>query len=185
MSQAILSGMAIYIGLLRAVNVGNNTLKMERLRALCAELGAKNVRTYVQSGNVVFEGKGSAAQWTERLEKKLTGETRLPVAVMVRSGAEMAAVAAANPFLKEKGIDRARLYVLFVQHAPEKAILDALAALDISPERFRSAEREIYIHAPKGVGRSKLPLLGKALKQQSTMRNWNTVLKLTEMGRGD
>ncbi len=97
--------MATFIALLRGVNVGGNILKMDRLRELCAKLGAKNPRTYVQSGNVVFEATGSASEWESKLEKKLAGESRLPVSVIVRTTAEMSVVLAGNPFLKEKGID--------------------------------------------------------------------------------
>ena len=101
--------MAVYIALLRGVNVGQNTLKMERLRGLCADLGLMNVRTYLQSGNVVFQAQASASHWAQALEQKLIGESRLPVFVIVRTAAEMAKVEAGNPFLKEKGIDTARL----------------------------------------------------------------------------
>jgi uncharacterized protein (DUF1697 family) len=176
--------MAVYIALLRGVNVGGNILKMERLRELCADLGAKDVRTYVQSGNVVFAASGSASQWEAKLEKKLDGECRLPVSVIVRSGEEMRKVLAANPFLKEKGIDPKRLAVAFLRHAPDKATFAALGALDIGDERFHHAGREFYIHCPAGFADSKLYLMGKVVKQRTTTRNWNTVTKLCEMSNG-
>lgn len=67
--------MAIYIALLRGINVGGNVLKMDRLRRVCAEAGARNVQTYVQSGNVVFEARGSASGWVGLLERRLAGES--------------------------------------------------------------------------------------------------------------
>jgi uncharacterized protein (DUF1697 family) len=170
-----------YIGLLRGVNVGNNMLKMDRLRALCVELGAKNVRTFLQSGNVVFEGQGSASHWTAALERKLNGETRLPVSVLVRTSAEMSDVAGGNPFLKEKGIDVVRLGVVFLQQPISKTALESLRAMKIGSERFYCAGKEIYIHCPDGFGRSKLYLLDKVVEQRTTARNWNTVKKLCEM----
>jgi uncharacterized protein (DUF1697 family) len=170
-----------YIALLRGINVGGNILKMERLRDLCAQLGAKNVRTYVQSGNVVFGGEGSAPQWAERLEKKLLGETRLPVHVIVRTGAEMKAIRDGNPFLKEKGIDTARLAVTFLERAPEKESLAAVSTMKLGSERFHSAGRELYLHCPKGFADAKLYTLDKVLGQKTTVRNWNTILKLSEM----
>jgi uncharacterized protein (DUF1697 family) len=173
--------MPTYIALLRGVNVGGNVLKMDRLRELCAGLGAKNVRTYVQSGNIVFEGQGSASGWAATLERKLTGESRLPVSVMVRTAAEITAVFGGNPFLKEKGIDTARLAVTFLQQAPAKPALDALAALKIGSERYHCAGKEIYLHCPNGFADSKLYGLEKVLKQRTTSRNWNTVTKLCEM----
>jgi uncharacterized protein (DUF1697 family) len=173
--------MAIYIALLRGVNVGGNILKMDRLRELCAKVGAKNPRTYVQSGNIVFEAAGSATNWEAKLEKKLAGESRLPVSVVVRTAAEMSAVFAGNPFLKENGIDTAQLAVTFLQQIPAKPALDALAALKIGSERYHWAGKEIYLHCPNGFADSKLYGLEKVLKQRTTSRNWNTVTKLCEM----
>jgi uncharacterized protein (DUF1697 family) len=173
--------MATYIALLRGVNVGGNILKMDRLRELCAKLGAKNPRTYVQSGNLVFEAPGSASEWIAKLEKKLAGESRLPVSVMVRTAAEMSSVLAANPFLKEKGMDTKRLAVAFLRQAPAKPALAALAAVEIGSERFHCRGKEIYLHCPDGFADSKLYMLDKVLKQRTTTRNWNTVIKLCEM----
>lgn len=173
--------MAIYVALLRGINVGGNILKMERLREVCTELGAENARTYLQSGNVVFEAAGSAAQWEKTLERRLARESRLPPSVMVRTAAEMARVAAGNPFMKEKGIDTARLAVTFLQVTPVKTGLAALGARDIGNERFHCAGREIYLHCPDGFAKAKLYALEKVLGQRGTTRNWNTVRKLCEM----
>jgi uncharacterized protein (DUF1697 family) len=173
--------MPVLIALLRGVNVGGNILKMDRLRELCAALGAKNARTYVQSGNVVFEAAGSPSSWEAKLEKKLAGESRLPVSVMVRSAAEISTVLAGNPFMKEKTIDTARLAVTFLQQVPAKPALAALATLKIGSERYHHAGKEIYLHCPDGFGNAKLYLLDKVLKQKTTTRNWNTVTKLCEM----
>jgi uncharacterized protein (DUF1697 family) len=173
--------MPVLIALLRGVNVGGNILKMDRLRELCAALGAKNARAYVQSGNIVFEAAGSPSSWEAKLEKKLAGESRLPVSVMVRSAAEISTVVADNPFMKEKAIDTARLAVTFLQQVPAKPALAALAALKIGSERYHHAGKEIYLHCPDGFGNAKLYLLDKVLKQKTTTRNWNTVTKLCEM----
>jgi uncharacterized protein (DUF1697 family) len=173
--------MPIYIALLRGVNVGGNILKMERLRELCAKLGMKNARTCVQSGNVVFEAQGGSSHWAEALERKLAGESRLPVSVTVRTAAEMAAIAAGNPFLKEKGIDTKRLAVTFLQQAPTKEALAALGALKIGSERFHISGKEVYLHCPNGFADAKLYTLDKVLSQRTTTRNWNTVMKLCEM----
>ncbi len=173
--------MPVLIALLRGVNVGGNILKMDRLREICTKLGATDPRTYVQSGNVVFEAPGSASGWEAKLEKKLAGESRLPVSVIVRTSAEMSRVLAGNPFIKEKGIDTARLAVTFLQQQPAKPALAALAAVEIGRERFHCASRELYIHCPDGFANSKLYALDKILKQRTTTRNWNTVTKLCQM----
>ena len=173
--------MPVLIALLRGVNVGGNILKMDRLRELCAALGAKNARTYVQSGNIVFEAAGSPSSWEAKLEKKLAGESRLPVSVIVRTSTEMSKVLARNPFVKEKGIDTKRLGVTFLREAPSKPALAALAALDLGRERYDHVGKDVYLHCPDGFGNAKLYLLDKILKQPATTRNWNTVTKLCEM----
>jgi uncharacterized protein (DUF1697 family) len=176
--------MPTYIALLRGVNVGQNLLKMERLRELCAQVGAKNVRTYVQTGNVVFEGDGTAEKWTQALERKLAGETRLPVSVLLRTATEMKKVLAGNPFAKERGIDFARVGVVFLQEAPSKAVLEKMRGVDVGNERFHCAGREIYIHCPDGFARTKLYSLDRILAQRTTTRNWNTVNKLCALCGG-
>jgi uncharacterized protein (DUF1697 family) len=177
--------MPTFAALLRGINVGGNTLRMERLRELCAELGGKDVQSYVQSGNLVFAAAGSAAQWSTALARQLASETRLPVTVIVRTAAEMAKVVAGSPFLKEKAIDPAKLHVTFLERAPPKtahAALDALVA-KAGTDRLLLSGTEIYLHCPGGYGRSKLAntALEKALGLRATTRNWNTVNKLLDL----
>ncbi|MGH9774115.1 MAG: DUF1697 domain-containing protein [Candidatus Acidiferrales bacterium] len=176
--------MPIYIALLRGVNVGKNILKMDRLRELCAELKLKNARTLLQSGNIVFEAQATAAHWTETLERKLAGETRLPVSVIVRTAAEFAKVVAGNPFLKEKGLDPARLYVTFLQRAPAKSAFEGLRSLNAGADRFKCVGKEIFLHyLCASYHETKLTnnAFEKVLAVRATTRNWNTVNKLHEM----
>lgn len=175
--------MTVYVALLRGVNVGGNTLKMERLRELSGELGIEDARTYLQSGNLVFKARGAAAQWAKALERKLAGATRLPVTVIVRSEAKLGKIVAANPFLREKGIDLARLHVTFLSQEPVAAGLDKLSAIPAGADRFRALGSEIYLHCPNGYGISKLSntAIEKALALRATTRNWNTVRELHEM----
>src|SRR6185437_8748958 len=97
--------MTAYVALLRGVNVGGNTLKMSWLREACEEIGLNDVQTYVQSGNLVFSSRLSAAKLEQSLKELIDRQTRLPVSVTVRSAAELEGVIAGNPFLKQKGID--------------------------------------------------------------------------------
>ena len=170
-----------FIAFLRGVNVGGNILRMDRLRSLCSDLGAKDVRTYVQSGNIVFKASGSAQQWTQRLEKKLDRESRLPISVIIRTAEELNTIRAKNPFLKEPNIQIARLGVAFLQEAPDPRGISGLRAMDLGSERFHLAGREIYLHCPEGFGNAKLYSLDKILGQKTTVRNWNTVAKPCEM----
>jgi uncharacterized protein (DUF1697 family) len=175
--------MPIYVALLRGVNVGQNVLRMNRLREVCSELKLKNVQTYVQSGNVVFDGQESAAHWSQALERKLAGETRLPVTVIVRTVAEMAKVLAENPFLNRKEIDTTRLHVTFLQDRPAESAIETLGKVRSGVDRFRWVGKEIYLYCPDGYGRSKLSntVIEKILSLRATTRNWNTVTKLHEM----
>ena len=162
-----------FIALLRAVNVGGTgKLPMDALRALCADAGFENAQTYIASGNVVFDWAGTAEDAAEALEARLQIYAGAPVGVFVRSGAELEAVLAANPYAEAKGN---QLGVLFVDATPS---LEGLAGQ--ADEEIALGAREIYIHFPSGMGRSKLKLGAMA---QGTMRNLNTVAKLEEMSR--
>ncbi len=176
--------METYIALLRGVNVGQNLLKMERLRQLLSELGFKSVTTYLQSGNAVFQTEGPASSVASAIGKKLAGETRLPVTVLVRTPAELKSTIAQNPFLKGKGVDRSRLHVSFLADAASKEGVKKLAAIDAGCDQFHASGREIYLYCPNGYGISKLSnsALEKALGVKATTRNWNTVNKIYEIG---
>jgi uncharacterized protein (DUF1697 family) len=175
--------MPIYVALLRGVNVGQNILRMNRLREVCSEMRLKNVRTVLQSGNVVFEGQGSATHWSQALERGLAGETRLPVTVIVRTATEIAKVLEENPFLTGEEIDTTRLHVTFLEDAPAKTTVEALGKVRAGVDRFRWVGKEIYLHCPDGYGRTKLSntVIEKILSLRATTRNWNTVNKLHDL----
>lgn len=177
--------MAIYVALLRGINVGGNTLKMERLRALCGELRFTNVRTYMQSGNVIFESSESAASCVKTLEEKLVGESRLPVSVILRTPKDLENVLKSNPFLKEKAIDETRLYVTFLPKAAPKEGVQKIGLIKAGSDRFEVVGKEIFLHCPDGYGETKLSntAIEKALGLRTTTRNWNTVNKLLEMAK--
>jgi uncharacterized protein (DUF1697 family) len=176
---------ARYALLLRGVNVGTkNSLPMAELRAMLEKLGCTEVRTYVQSGNVVFGTKLAEAAVTKAIERALHAYMGRPIATTLRTMREMKAVVDGNPF-SQVATKPAYLCVTFLSHAPAKAEVGPLHAVDWAPELFKVAGREIYTWHPNGQGRSplavaldKLPLRGAV-----TRRNWNTVLKLLEMLR--
>ncbi len=171
------------IALLRGVNVAQNMLKMERLRQLLSEVGFKNVTTYLQSGNAVFQAEGSTSSVSSSIEQKLAGETRRPVTVLVRTPGQLKTIIAHNPFLMEKGVDRSKLHVTFLADAAGKDAVKKLDAIDAAADQFHAAGKEIYLYCPNGYGISKLSnsALEKALAVKATTRNWNTVNKLLEI----
>lgn len=179
--------MTRYVALLRGVNVGQNMLRMERLRELCGEMGLRNVRTYLQSGNVLFDAGETATQWAKALEETLAGVTRLPVSVIVRSSAEIERVLAMNPFVVREVIDAAKLHVTFLQRPPEKNAAEKLKGIRAGADELRWNGAEIYLHCPGGYGETKLSngAIEKLLGMRATTRNWRTVAKLGELCRDD
>ena len=167
--------MTTFVALLRAVNVGGTgKLPIKLLGKLCTNLGLKKVRSYIQSGNVLFESKRTEKSLQGILVKALTKKMGRPAVVMVRTAAEMRAVLKSNPFPKAP---RAKVPVAFLSGTMAKGTLDDLSIP--GKEKVRPGNREVHIHYPDGMGRSKLKL-PKALGAV-TVRNFNTVGKLVEI----
>ncbi len=170
--------MAVVISLLRGVNLGaHNRMKMEELRAVYESLGHRGVKTYVQSGNVVFQAKtASAAAIEQAIERKFG--IRSPV--ILRTPEELRGVIARNPF---PGVEPARLLVWFLAADPGEEARRKVRAIPCAPEEVRVDGRELYIHYPNGMARPKLSMAAveKALQVTGTGRNWNTVVKLLEL----
>jgi len=166
--------MPVFIALLRAVNVGGTgKLPMSDLKGLCEKAGFRNVRTYIASGNVVAERDGSEAGAKAALEAELRTYAGKPIGVIVRTGAEMARVVALNPFP-----DRAAnlTAAIFLDRAPPSNALSEIKGQ--ANEEVRLGAREIYVHYPDGMGRSKLRI---PAARDGTARNMNTVAKLAAM----
>jgi uncharacterized protein (DUF1697 family) len=174
--------MTVYVAMLRGVNVGGNSLKMDWLRASCENLGCRNVRTYVQSGNIVFSSRASAGKLAQTLKATIDTQTRLPVTVILRNATEMERIVAGNPFLR-KDIDVAKLHVTFLGKAAVKPALDRLDALAGARDQYRFAGSEIYLNCPINYGETKLSnsAIEKVLGVGATTRNWNTVTTLHAM----
>ena len=175
--------MPIYVAMLRGVNVGRNSLKMERLREVCDELGFKNARTYVQSGNVVFQAKVAPQSWLGKFELALAAETRLPVSVIVRTPVEMGNLIDRNPFLQRKEIETVKLHVTFLANAPKPADRDLLAGVAAGADEYLLSAKEVFVYCPNGYGRTKLSnnVFEKAFGVRATTRNWNAVRTLYAM----
>lgn len=177
--------MATYIAMLRGINVsGHKTIKMQDLRELCNKLGYRNVQTYVQSGNIVFEiTKGTPANLSKQISKAIHDPYGFDVPVFIRTLEEMQRIISANPFLKEKNIDQSRLHVTFLSETPQTDSLIELGKVPAGPDRFHTVRNEIYLHCPNGYGRTKLSnmMIEKTLSVGATTRNWRTSNTLLEM----
>ena len=179
------------VALLRGINVGGHRrLPMADLRALLQDLGYRDVRTYIQSGNVVCDTiaagpRGASGKRTQAVEKAVSAAIlerfSLTVPVMVRRADEWRAVVANNPFLRAApDLDQSTLFVGFMSRPPDA---DRIAAIDRDrspPDEFVIHGREIYLHYPHGRQKTRLvnDWFERALGIDSTMRNWRTVNRL-------
>lgn len=167
--------MTIFIALLRGINVGGTgMLPMKELAGLCSGLGFQAVRTWIQSGNVMFESRLSEENVRTSLEKVLARRMGKNIDVMVRTPAEMRSVLKNNPFPDREA---ARVAVAFLREPPPEDLMKNVDAP--GGEQVKAGKREVYIYYPNGMGRSKLklPLNGAA----ATVRNINTVTKLVAL----
>jgi len=166
--------MTVYVALLRAVNVGGTgKTPMGDLKALCERLGFEDVRTYIQSGNVVFRCDREAASAQALLAASLAARMKAPVGVILRTPSELRRTLSANPFPKAAPN---RVIVFFLDARPEKGALDGLRIP--GNEEVRGVGREIFVYYPDGQGRSRLRL---PQARTGTGRNLNTVAALAEL----
>jgi uncharacterized protein (DUF1697 family) len=146
---------------------------MAKLRSICVDAGFAHVETYIASGNVVFDSKATPSRVKAELEARLLAFAGKPVGVVVRTATEMAAVLEGNPFRKA---EPKHTYVVFLDRRPPRDALDH--AVGQREEETRLGDREIFIHYPSGMGRSKLRI---PAARPGTARNLNTVAKLTDI----
>lgn len=174
--------MAVMVALLRGVNVGGkNKVPMADLREAIEGSGQENVRTYIQSGNLVFTSRSADAQKVAAsLEQAIAGRFGMNVDVAVRSRAELVAVVEASPY-RQRGEDPSKLHVVFL-HGTAKASVRGIETDAYAPEEIAAVGRELHLFLPNGVGRSKLAAdVARSKSRRGTMRNWRTVTKLLEM----
>ncbi|MEK4999025.1 MULTISPECIES: DUF1697 domain-containing protein [unclassified Paenibacillus] len=179
--------MITYIALLRGINVGGNKIiKMLDLKAMFQALGFANVRTYIQSGNVVFESdEGSVSLLSGVIERQIHEVFGFEVSVIIRTLAEMENVIANDPFQLSEPEEFKRWYVTFLSAEPSVEALDKLRTYENGPDKVRFDGREMYILYEVSVSQSslfKVPF-DKILGMPITARNWNTVNKLVAIGK--
>jgi uncharacterized protein (DUF1697 family) len=177
--------MSTYVAMLRGINVGGaRKILMKDLAALYETCGFTGVTTYVQSGNVVFDSKDKSLDKIARtIEDEIDKIYSFHAHVIVRTGADLGKVIAANPFVKKHGIDSKSLYVTFLSGVPDAKNLEPLAQLESGADRFAAVGREIFVLCPGGYGKTKLSnnFFETKLKLAATTRNWKTVTVLHEM----
>jgi uncharacterized protein (DUF1697 family) len=177
--------MPVYIVLLRGINIGpHKRMKMEKLRASCEALGFAGVKTYIQSGNLIFNGpKLSPAALSKTLGECIVKDFGFSSEIIFRTRQEMKAIIDSNPFMKERGTDPSKLHVVFLSQSPSAPALKKLQDLTIAPDRVSYSEQEIYFYFPNGVSGSSIwkHPLDRVTGVAGTMRNWKTVTTLYQM----
>ncbi|CAG0974625.1 hypothetical protein ANRL3_01726 [Anaerolineae bacterium] len=169
--------MNTFIALLRGINVGGNTiLPMRDLVRVLEGLGLKNVRTYIQSGNVIFQSKEKdASRLANKISTEIDQARGLSPQVLILGVKELQAAIASNPF-PEGEREPKSLHLFFLDTVPDKPDLETLASIKTKSEQFKLVKQVFYLYAPDGVGRSKLAAkVEKALGVAVTARNWRTV----------
>lgn len=177
--------MPVLISMLRGVNVGgHNRVKMDALRAVYASLKCEDVRTYVQSGNVIFRTKEkNTLPFAKKIQDAIEREFGFRPQIILRTCDEMRAALAANPFAGRRDVEPGKLLITFLAAEPGPGAEAALASLKPHKEELHLKGRELYIYFPDGAGKSKLPWssVEKFLKVTGTARNLNSVIKMLEI----
>jgi uncharacterized protein (DUF1697 family) len=172
--------------LLRGINVGaGNRISMAPLRERLTEAGLGEVRTHLQSGNVVVSSELSAEELAAECRRHIAEDFGLDIDVLVRTAEELAEVVRRDP-LAGVATDPRRYQVSFCSQEPDEELLQRLEALAAPSERLVAVGREIYGWYPDGAGRSRLAteLSGRRMALTATTRNWRTVTALLEMAQG-
>ena len=178
--------MAASVVLLRGINLGSsNRVAMPALREALADAGFGDVRTYVQSGNVVLDSDLTPPELADRISGILLDRFGLDLPVVVRTAAELADVVARNPFSEEAAINAKALQVTFRTDEVAPDVVAALEARAAPSEKVVGLGREIYSWHPDGIGRSKMALAITPKYSAATARNWTTVTTLLEMATTD
>jgi uncharacterized protein (DUF1697 family) len=175
-----------YIAILRGINVGTGRkVPMADLKKLCGSLGLKNVQTYIQSGNLVFElaQPEPISALETRLQKAFSETFGFEIPVLIRTSEEWAESVAQNPFLKEENVDIERLHLTCLKELPSPELLEKIKTFQYLPDRYEIIGRDVFIFCAAGYGTSKLTnsFFESKLKTSATTRNWKTVMQLNEM----
>ena len=177
--------MNTFVALFRGINVGgHNKLPMRELKDVLAGLGLQNVATYIQSGNVVFSSEGIDKTALAASIREAVNQSRgFAPQVILLTMDEFAQAATANPY-PEAVNDPKTLHLYFLEAVSSEPDMEKLEALKGDTESFRLIDKVFYLHAPDGIGRSRLAAgVEKALGVPVTARNWRSVSKILEMAQ--
>ena len=175
------------IALLRGINVGGKRkILMADLRSMFEEMGFSNIKTYIQSGNVVFHAKADInhLELSQKIERAIAEHFGFEVPVIVRTAKELEKSINQNPFYKSN-IAINHLYVTFLSEEPTKENKEQIVSFNCEPDKFVIEDKDVFIYYEGKSHKSKLTnnFFEKKLKVNATTRNWKTVLKLLELSK--
>jgi len=174
--------MSIYISLLRGINVGGQKkLSMETLREICQGLGFRQIRTYLQSGNVIFESAVANLELlTQQIEVQIAQTCGYAVQAVVRQVDELQCIVRDNPFLRDSDINASKLHVSFLYRQPSESAWSKVVIPTNIADQFARGESVIYLYYPNGYAKARIPasFFEKRLSVPLTDRNWNTATAL-------
>lgn len=175
--------METYIAMLRGINVsGQKMIKMADLVALLSELDFKNIRTYIQSGNLIFEyPETDQKELAKQIEHKILQQYKFDVPVIIRNRKELLKIVEKNPFIK-RNEDINKLHATFLDDEPDLEIVKKFKETTIDSDEFEVMGKEVFLVCKNGYGKTKLTngYFEKKFKTHATTRNWKTVIKLCE-----
>lgn len=182
------NAMVVHIALLRGINVGgNNIIKMAELKALFAQIGLPEAKTYIQSGNVLFKSSDNEDQLIQKIQMGIEDAFGFKISVIVRTANELDQILANCPFSEEqiaeakKASAGERLYVSLLGEAPNPEKATQLEMYADSNNQFYISGREVYLLFSDGISQSKLANKLQLLDLPMTVRNWNTLGKLSDL----
>lgn len=185
--DSVLTTMPTYISLIRGINVGGHgKVPMKQLQAMFEGLGFEQVRTLIQSGNVVFKAaKTSTSALSKKIESTIAAEFGFITSVVTRTTDELAKAIEQSPFVKESKAEPNKVHIAFLAEASKPEAAKKLEAMASATQRLRCGGREVYLHYRDGMGQAKLTgaVIERVLGVKATARNWNTITKLYEMAR--
>jgi uncharacterized protein (DUF1697 family) len=175
-----------YLALLRGINLaGKNALPMKELARMFGDSGCTEVRTFIQSGNVIFKAQSGAQKITEVIKGNIENRFGYRIPIILRTSEQLRKTIRDNPFLAA-GVDEKALHVYFLASSPDASAIAGLDPARSAPDAFHALGNEIYLCLPNGMARTKLTnaYFDSKLSTICTARNWATVLKLAAMMEG-
>lgn len=174
--------MTIYIALLRGINVGkNNRIKMADLKNLLEKIGLEKVKTYIQSGNVLFEASDDSARLSQRLEEEISKTFGFPVPVILRTAEEYEQIIRNCPYSMESLKEGESIQLAFLADEPSQEKIDNLRSFKSEQDECFIYGKEVYLYLRQSILDSKLAAQLPKLEVPATLRNWKTVIKLSTM----